>query len=194
MYFEHEFHEQCSFYNINYENHRDNGLCSKLKFVCNRCDYYKWIDLIKDDDAVLPLNKSAVIGTIVAGTGFTELKQQLAAMNIPSMSSRTYRRDRETLVPSFENVSQKSMNKAGTMEREMALMENGTINGIPFITVEVDGSWLKRSYKSGKFDSLSGSAAIIGSRTKQVLYVGVRNKSCYICDAAESKKFSSKRA
>lgn len=188
MYLEHGFREQCSFHDLYYEKCQDNGLCSKLKFVCNLCKYWKWINLVnQNDDTMMPLNDGAVSGTIAAGTGFSQMKQQLAAMAIPCMSDVTYRIYRQNLVELFEKTAEETMNEAAAVERELAIMEGDTINGVPFITVQVDGSWLKRTYKSGKFDSLSGCAAIIGCRTKKVLYVGVRNKLCHVCDLAERK-------
>lgn len=46
---------------------------------------------------------------------------------------------------------------------------------------------MKRSYGNA-YDSLSGVGAIIGYRTKKILFVGVRNKFCTICDMAERNR------
>lgn len=43
-----------------------------------------------------------------------------------------------------------------------------------------DGSWAKRSYKTG-FSSSSGAGCIGGLRTKKVLFLGVRNSYCCLC-------------
>lgn len=57
--------------------------------------------------------------------------------------------------------------------------------GNALIAVEFDGSWEKRSY--GKtFSSLSGCAAIIGLRTKKIIYSDVKNKYCHICKIAQA--------
>jgi hypothetical protein len=65
---------------------------------------------------------------------------------------------------------------AGAEERALAI-DAGEVDkdGVPYITVAVDGSWSKRSYKSN-YNALSGVATIIGARTKKVLYVGVKNR------------------
>lgn len=49
-----------------------------------------------------------------------------------------------------------SMKEAGREERELAI-HNGDIDddGVPFITVTVDGAWAKRSY-GHNYNSLSG--------------------------------------
>lgn len=41
---------------------------------------------------------------------------------------------------------------------------------------------MKRSYKGGKFDSPAGLAVIIGAFTQQLLFVGIRNEVCGVCD------------
>ncbi|EZA49093.1 hypothetical protein X777_12633 [Ooceraea biroi] len=75
---------------------------------------------------------------------------------------------------------------AGEEEKQLAIERNETINGIPYITVVADGSWMKRSYGSA-YDSPSGVGTIIGYRTGKVLFVGVRNKYCVLCDMAEQR-------
>ncbi|EZA60806.1 hypothetical protein X777_13639 [Ooceraea biroi] len=45
---------------------------------------------------------------------------------------------------------------------------------------------MKRSYGSA-YDSPSGVGAIIGYRTGKVLFVGIRNKYCVLCDMAEER-------
>jgi len=79
-----------------------------------------------------------------------------------------------------------NMKLAGEVEKQFAVERNDTINGIPYITVVADGSWMKRSYGNA-YNSLSGIGAIIGYHTKKILFVGVCNKYCAICDMAERK-------
>ncbi|XP_064485416.1 uncharacterized protein LOC135397751 isoform X2 [Ornithodoros turicata] len=66
-------------------------------------------------------------------------------------------------------------------------MEAGDVDadGFPIITVVADGAWCKRSYKN-KHDALSGSAVIVGYRTKKVLFLGVRNKFCTLCASCKA--------
>lgn len=80
------------------------------------------------------------------------------------------------------------MEAAGVKERNNAL-EKGQVSadGVPWITVYVDGSWSKRSYGSN-YNALSGMVGIIGRYTQELLFVGVRNKFCSICARAENKE------
>lgn len=47
------------------------------------------------------------------------------------------------------------MKEAGESEKKMAVERGDVINGVPFITVIVDGGWSKRSYGHG-FNAASG--------------------------------------
>ena len=53
-------------------------------------------------------------------------------------------------------------------------------DGVPAITVIVDGGWSKRSHKHS-YNAKSGTAIIIGKETGKLLYIGVRNKYCAAC-------------
>ncbi|KYN08281.1 hypothetical protein ALC62_00740 [Cyphomyrmex costatus] len=57
------------------------------------------------------------------------------------------------------------MKKAGEVEKQLAIERNKIINGVPYITVVADGSWVKRSYGTA-YDSLSGVGAIIVCRMR----------------------------
>ncbi|GFS76667.1 yqaJ domain-containing protein [Nephila pilipes] len=73
---------------------------------------------------------------------------------------------------------------AATEEKHLAV-QAGEVggDGIPMLTVVVDGCWAKRSYRTN-YSSLSGAAAIVGFRTKKVLYMTVRSRYCMVCSRA----------
>ncbi|XP_067216432.1 uncharacterized protein [Linepithema humile] len=107
------------------------------------------------------------------------------------MSEKTYIKNQEDIVDDFQKTAMESMKMAGELEKQFALERNETINGIPYITVVADGSWTKRSYGNA-YDSLSGVGAIIGYRTRKVLFIGIRNKFCTVCDIAERNGLKAK--
>lgn len=47
---------------------------------------------------------------------------------------------------------------------------------------------MKRSYRTGRYDFLSGTGTICGARTGKVLHMSVRNKYCAVCVKAEKLK------
>lgn len=124
---------------------------------------------------------------ILIGIGYAQLFELSACIDIPSMSSNTY----QSILSSVGNVVHASawdeMKKAGDEEREIAL-KNGILDedGIPMCTVIADGQWSKRSYKT-KYDAFSGAATIIGYNTRKVLFVGIRNRYCSICQRASDR-------
>jgi hypothetical protein len=79
------------------------------------------------------------------------------------------------------------MKDAAEEEKRIAIeSESITEDGIPLVTVVTDGCWSRRSYGSN-YTALSGSACIIGERTGKLLYYGVKNKYCHICEPQKEK-------
>ncbi len=75
---------------------------------------------------------------------------------------------------------------AGNEERRLALENKETHEGIPAITVILDGGWSKRSHKHS-YNANSGVGVIFGARTKRLIFIGVRNKYCSVCTVAKNK-------
>ncbi|KMQ84385.1 hypothetical protein RF55_17846 [Lasius niger] len=156
------------------------------------CNYENkiWSEPTESKD-VLDINTAAVAGTITTGIGHFQLQELCATMNIPSMCENTYIKYRENIVGNFEKIAMDSMRMTGETEKKLVLERNETINGIPYITVVADGSWMKRSYCTA-YDSLFGVGAIIGFRTGKILFIGIRNKFCAVCEMAERKDIEPK--
>ncbi len=69
----------------------------------------------------------------------------------------------------YEKLDQ-SMSEAGAEEKRLAI-ERGSYNeGVPAITVIVDGSWSKRSHKHS-YNANSGVAIIVGKSTGKLLHI-----------------------
>src|SRR5580765_7149766 len=81
----------------------------------------------------------------------------------------------------FAAAAEEEMRTAGEEEKRLAIERGDVIDGIQHIPVITDGSWMKRSYRTGSYDSPSGAAIITGYHSKKVLFVGVRNKYCIVC-------------
>ena len=69
---------------------------------------------------------------------------------------------------------------AGEEEKHLAISRNDFHEGVPAITVIVDGGWSKRTHKHS-YNAKSGIAIIIGMKSKKILFIGVRNKYCSTC-------------
>ena len=80
-----------------------------------------------------------------------------------------------------------SMAQAGREEKQLAIERGSYHEGVPAITVIVDGGWSKRSHKHS-YNAKSGVAVIIGKATGKLLHIGVRNKHCHACSRGISKE------
>ena len=72
------------------------------------------------------------------------------------------------------------MAEAGREEKRLAEERGSYHEGVPTITVVVDGGWSKRSHKHS-YNANSGVGIILGKATGKLLYLGVRNKTCHAC-------------
>ena len=72
------------------------------------------------------------------------------------------------------------MLEAGREEKWLAEERGSYHEGVPAITVVVDGGWSKRPHKHS-YNANSGVGIIVGKATGKLLHVGVRNKFCTAC-------------
>jgi hypothetical protein len=171
----------CSFYDVDIINEKRYGLKSYFSYKCTICGLEGTFSSEPDTDSS-EINKSAVCGIIAMGAGFTQFSYLSAALDIPCMSSSKYFAVENQVLNNVKEVAINEMIDAGQEELRLAL-EAGEVdsNGVGMITVIVDGAWSKRSYKTN-YNALSGVASISGARLKKVLYIGIQNKYCRICE------------
>ena len=180
---DHARRTRCYFRDWKLINTRRRGFLTQF-FYCQVCRHKDSIWSEPIDVADLDANSGATIGTITTGIGFAQLQELCAAMTIPCMSEKIYIKHRESLVDELLKPAQMEMQAAGNAEKELAINRGDIHDGIPYISVVLDGSWMKRSYGT-TYDSLSGVGAIIGYHTGKVLFVGIRNKFCTVYDIAQ---------
>ena len=108
------------------------------------------------------------------------MEEQLACVQIPAITKVSFNELKRTLSRVFEQLAADSLLAAGREERALAIAQGNFHNGVPTITVVVDGGWSKRSHKHS-YNAESGVGVIFGAATKKLLFVGVRNKYCSVC-------------
>ncbi|KAL4718047.1 hypothetical protein ACJJTC_012087 [Scirpophaga incertulas] len=173
----------CNLNNFQLIGERRLGLLSIFKFECNMC---KEVCLVRSDNSNenININIAATSGVIASGIGFSQFEELCSAMDVPVFSAKYYIKFQDKVYEAWEKTAANSMAAAAKKEKEIAIAEGRIKNGYPVIDVYVDGSWCARSYGSN-YKASSGTAAIIGRRTGQVLYLGVKNKYCIFCARAE---------
>lgn len=140
-----------------------------------------------NSDNQVNVNIAATTGITASGIGFSQFEQLFSAINIPVFSSKYYQNHLQNVVyQQWEEAATASMEAVAKKEKEMAIAEGKVKDGYPVIDVYVDGSWCARSYGTN-YKASSGTAAIIGRQTGQVLFIGVKNKYCLICARAKNK-------
>ncbi|KAF2887600.1 hypothetical protein ILUMI_18573 [Ignelater luminosus] len=90
-----------------------------------------------------------VFGSLSIGIGFSQLQELLSVLNTSTMAKKTYNRYEINVWKKWKNELCQQMKKAAEAERKLAIAEGNIENGVPYITVVVDGGWAKRSYGHG---------------------------------------------
>ena len=161
------------------------GLASILNVKCIGCG--ETIDLTTSKKILGPkqtkrweCNLASVWGQMASGGGHSTLREEMAVLGVPIMTEKSFIHTERDIGTWWEQELNKSMKQAGEEERRLAIEHNEYHEGIPAITVILDGGWSKRSHKHS-YNAKSGVAVIIGCRTQKLLYIGVRNKFCTGC-------------
>ena len=167
-----------------------NGLENVYYVQCKICEYTERISCLRKCDATMDINRAAVAATMMTGGGYNQLEDIMTAVNVSCMTKRIYENCQNNIIDALEVAAQREMEDAGKEEKALAIARGDVYpeSGVPFIPVVADGSWMKRSYRGGDYNSLSGVGAIVGYHTKKVLYISVKNKFCLTCQIAGRKK------
>ncbi|XP_050537060.1 uncharacterized protein LOC126903111 [Daktulosphaira vitifoliae] len=179
----------CSFLDMEFKNEIRKGYNSVFYFKCKMCGTTSsFTSENQNENKYLEINQAIVNGTLAIGIGYTQLSEFSASAEIPALSSTSYIKILNNVSDSVNNSAIEEMKSAGEEERRIAL-ERGNVDdkGVLLCTVIADGQWSKRSYKT-KLNAFSGAAAIIGLQTKKVLFIGIRNRYCCVCQRARTKK------
>ena len=132
------------------------------------------------------LNVRAVWGEMVTGGGVSHLNESLATLGIPGLHQTTFSSIEQEISDWWSVMLENELNSAAAEEKRLAIEKGHFHDNVPAITIICDGGWSKRSHKHS-YNAAGGVAIIIGAETKKLLYIGVANKNCYICTAADSK-------
>jgi hypothetical protein len=166
------------------------GLHSVLAAECQGC--FKIFNLqtspklpIKDSFR-FDVNVRAVWGEMVTGGGVSHLNESLATIGVPGMTQTTFTSIEQEISDWWNVMLEKELLAAAAEEKRIAIEKGNFHENVPAITVICDGGWSKRSHKHS-YNAAGGVAIIIGKETSKLLHIGVANKNCYICTAAESK-------
>uniref|UniRef100_A0A8W8NYC9 Exonuclease domain-containing protein n=1 Tax=Magallana gigas TaxID=29159 RepID=A0A8W8NYC9_MAGGI len=162
---------------------RTYGLAAILKVPCSNtnCRFVNNVPTGKQHGKthIWDVNTKLANALIHAGVGVSQMNSILAALNIPQVQHKLVSKRQTEVGQAVEVVANSSVLEC--LEEECNATEKET--GSKDICVSVDAGWQKRG--SGKaYDSMSGHATMIGTRTGKVVGYSVRTKSCRVCSHA----------
>ena len=161
------------------------GLASILTGQCTVCKHT--ITLETSSKVKGPKNHSrwecnlaAVWGQMTTGGGHSHLEETMSMLGVPVMTKANFISTERDIGHWWKEKLAESMLEAGKEEKRLAEERGSFHEGVPAITVIVDGGWSKRSHKHS-YNANSGVAIIVGKETGKLLHIGVRNKFCTAC-------------
>ena len=125
-------------------------------------------------------NLAAVWGQMVVGGGHSHLEEAMSVLGVPVMTKKSFINTERDIGCWWKEMLEKSMIEAGEEEKKLAEERGSFHDGVPAISVIVDGGWSKRSHKHS-YNANSGVGIIVGKETGKLLHIGVRNRFCTAC-------------
>jgi hypothetical protein len=147
-----------------------------LKCSVKECDFDRFIYT----ECGKNLGEQLVWSTLAAGSTHTQMLEIMSLANVKFMDKVTFYKIEQKLEETWLEKLNEEIKQNGILEREEAVRRGDVVNEVPQISVYVDGAYAKEN--KGRYDSRSGVVAIFGKFTKKLLYLGIRNKSCSVCD------------
>ena len=156
------------------------GLASIISWQCQKC---KQALVLESSTKVKgPRGKSqwecnlaAVWGEMATGGGHSRLEETMSTLGVPVMTKPSFIAMENRIGDYWKQSLLDSMAEAGKEEKRLAEERGDFHEGIPAITVVVDGGWSKRSHKHS-YNAKSGVGVIIGRETGKLLYIGIRTQ------------------
>ena len=173
----------CSVTNIKIDKQIAEGKRVCLTYKGEQCPWRAVVlSTPKEENNSLDINEALVLGATNSGIGYTQMKKLLDATGIACMNNSIYRKCRDKSCTVLWKTLCQNMKKAGKQVLEEAIASGNVKNGIGLITVLADGSWMKRSYKTGSFNSPPGMVFIVGQKTRKILWIEIKDMYCSVCD------------
>jgi len=147
---------ECTFLNLRLTKEIQSGFLSEFHFICEICHKEEVLRTEPFTDELVPINLAIVASAVHNGQGYSNIEQFSASLDMPCMSNPTYQKLQKEVGEKMKCIAWDATEEAAKEEAKIAY-ENGDISkdGIPMISVVVDGAWSKRSYRSN-YNALSG--------------------------------------
>ena len=150
-----------------------------MQIKCSVCSKVNVVNTLTENNKAAPknVNKQAVLGTVHAGMGKSQLESIMACFEVPCLSTSCFKDIENNIVgPVLEQEPKISCKKAIEEER---LLTRNDLKGNDGISVSFDQAWQKRGRA---INSKSGHSSVIGERAGKIVDYEVKIKGCRVCD------------
>ncbi|KAJ8875743.1 hypothetical protein PR048_023642 [Dryococelus australis] len=97
----------------------------------------------------MDVNRSPVCGTMYTGRGHAQLEEIMSAMNIPTVSAKTFRKYHDDMCEGYEATTLNEIMLAAKEEARLAVAVGDVDrNGVTIKTVIADASGSKHSHRT----------------------------------------------
>ena len=103
------------------------------------------------------------------GGGHSHLEETIGVMGVPVMTLNSFIATEREIGNAWKEKLAESMAEVGREEKRLAIERGDYHEGVPAITVIVNGGWSKRSHRHS-YNANSGVAIIIGKETGKLLF------------------------
>lgn len=109
---------------------RSHDIRNELFFKCRMCNYESSVWSKLPPQERLDANAGIVEGAILTGIGYTQIQQNLVALDIKCIAPKIYQNFHDIIAEGFAKAAEESMNTATEEERSLAIQCNDVINGL----------------------------------------------------------------
>ena len=110
------------------------------------------------------------------GGGHVTLQETMSVLGLPTMTKKSFMATEKRIGEWWWNHLQGSMKSAGEMEKTIAISQNRYHQGVPAITVIINGGWSKQSHKHS-YNAKSCVGIIIGKATGKIIQLETAQQS-----------------
>lgn len=119
-------------------------------------------------------------GSMIMGNGLFYLNEIFGIMNFLGLFFILFIVIEKEVGEWWFFVFESNILEVGVEERVLVVERGDYYYEVFVIIVIIDGGWLKCIYKYS-YNVFGGVVIIIGKEIGKLLYIGVRNKYCYVC-------------
>ena len=132
------------------------------------------------------LNLKATWGVMGSGGGYATLCEILGVLGVQGMSQNLFLKTQLSVGKVWMDTLTDVLLENGKESLQRAIHEDRYVDDTYWTKVVCDGGWNKRS-KGHDYTAKGCVAVIIDAYTKKLLYVGIKNKYCYVCFRAKKE-------